>query len=62
MKIYGDNPMELLKGKKLDKVMDKLVPLCLANIHNFVASFKHLDNRATLSILLLKSRRHYDYI
>jgi hypothetical protein len=54
--------MELLKGKKLDKVMDKLVPLCLANIHNFVASFKHLDNRATLSILLLKSRRHYDYI
>jgi hypothetical protein len=41
--------MELLKGEKLDKVMDKLVPLCSADIHNLVASLKHhLNNRATL--------------
>jgi hypothetical protein len=37
----GDNPLELLKGEQLEKVMDKFMPLCSLNIRNFIASFKH---------------------
>ncbi len=56
--------MEILQGEKLDKVTDKLQPLCFPNIWNLIASFKHsasirgpMDN-----ILFLKLKSPYDYI
>ncbi len=42
-----DNPMELLKGEQLEKVMDKFMPLCSSNIYNFIASFKHNPNNTS---------------
>jgi hypothetical protein len=43
----GDNPLELLKGKQLEKVMDKFMPLCSSNACNFIASFKHNPNNTS---------------
>jgi hypothetical protein len=32
----GDDPIELLKGRQLNKVMDNFMPLCFPNICNFI--------------------------
>ncbi len=60
----GDNPIELLKGEHLNKVMDNFMPLCFPNICNIVVLFKHHPtNRGYIdNIFLFKSKNRYNYI
>lgn len=60
----GNNLVEVVKGKQLNNVMDKFIPLKSSNIFNFITSFKHYPtNRGYIdNILLLKFRSHYNYI
>jgi hypothetical protein len=37
----GDNPVELLQGDDLNKMMDKFIEFCSLNIKNLVSSLKH---------------------
>ncbi len=59
-----DDPIELLKGEHLNKVMDNSMPLCFPNICNLVVLFKcHPTNRGYIdNILLFKSKSSYNYI
>ncbi len=60
----GDDPIELLKGEQLNKVMDNFMPLCFPNICNFIALFKRrlINNGYIDNIILLKSKSCYNYI
>jgi hypothetical protein len=60
----GNDPIELLKGEQLNKVMDNFMPLCFPNICNFIALFKHcpINNRYIDNIILLKSKSCYNSI
>jgi len=60
----GDDPIKLLKGEHLNKVMDDFMPLCFPNICNLVVLFKrHSTNRGYIDkILLFKSKSRYNYI
>jgi len=56
--------VEVLKGKKLQQMMDKFITLFLPNVQNLVASFKHWSwNKGYISsILAFKANNGYDYI
>jgi hypothetical protein len=60
----GNNLVEVVKGKQLNNVMDKFIPLKSSNIFNFITSFRHYPtNRGYIdNILLLEFRSHYNYI
>ncbi len=56
--------VEVLKGDKLHKMMNKFVALFSSNVRNLVASFKHWPRKRKYisSILVLKGNIGYDYI
>ncbi len=56
--------VEVLKGSKLHKVMNKFISLFSSNVRNLVGSFKHWlgKRRYVSSILAFKTNVGYDYI
>jgi len=60
----GKGLVEVLKGKKLQQMMDKFITLFSPNVQNLVASFKHRSwNKGYISsILAFKANNGYDYI
>ncbi len=59
----GEGHVEILRGEKLDKVINKFHPLCSPKIQNLVASFKHNAGiKGPIDNILLKLKSSYDYI
>jgi hypothetical protein len=60
----GEGPIQLLKGEKFNQTMSKFAPLCSLNIHNLIASFKHLlENMNFIDcIITLKAFSPSNYI
>ncbi len=60
----GDNPMELLRGDKLNEMMDKFIEFCSFNIKNLISSLKHCPKSQDClsNIMSFKYKIGYDYI
>jgi hypothetical protein len=60
----GDNPMELLRGDKLNEMMDKFIEFCSLNTKNLVSSLKHCPKSQYYlsNIMSFKYKIGYDYI